>query len=185
MLVGYARTPATERLAGVEAQCRDLKAAGCENVFKEQAPSIGERAGLERALESVREGDAFVVTKLDRLARSVRHLLELVDRLQAKGVALRILNMGLDTANPTGRLMLTTLGAVAEFEREMMLERQREGIAKAKSEGKFKGRAPTARAKAEDVRALAARNIGPSEIARRLNIGRTSVHRILNGGGAS
>ena len=96
-----------------------------------------------------------------------------------KGAALRILNMGIDTGTPTGKLMLTIMGGVAEFEREIMLERQREGIAKAKAAGKYKGRAPTARAKADEVRALVGEGVGATEIARRLGIGRASVYRIL------
>jgi len=84
----------------------------------------------------VRDGDVLVVTKLDRLARSVKHLWDIIDMLRDKGVVLRILNIALDTSTATGKLMLSLLGAVAEFEREMMLERQREGIAKAKASGK-------------------------------------------------
>jgi len=123
-----------------------------------------------------------VVTKLDRLARSVADLLAIDARLRSKGVALVVLSLGgqpLDTRTPTGRLMLTLLGAVAEFERSLMLERQREGIAKAASEGKYKGRAPTARAKAEQVKVLKAQGIGASAIASQLGIGRASVYRIL------
>src|SRR6516225_10649199 len=93
-LVGYARTSTTEQRAGLEAQLRDLKAAGCTKIFKEQVSSIGERAQLEAALNYVREGDTLVVTKLDRLARSARGLSELVEDLEHKGVALRILNFG-------------------------------------------------------------------------------------------
>src|SRR5215470_10843177 len=87
--------------------------------------------------------------------------------------------MDLDTGTPTGELILNLLGSIAQFERELTLERQREGIAKAKAEGKYKGRAPTARAKADDARALAEQGIGASEIARRLGIGRASVYRVL------
>jgi DNA invertase Pin-like site-specific DNA recombinase len=103
-----------------------------------------------------------------------------VKRLQAKGVELRIVNLGIDTNTPTGKLMLSVVAGVAQFEREMMLERQREGIAKAKHEGKYRGRKRTARAKAQDVKALAAEGVGLSEIARRLEIGKASVHRILH-----
>src|SRR6516165_9561553 len=94
VFVGYARTSTAEQRAGLEAQLRDLKATGCAKVFKEQVSSIGERAQLEAALDYVREGDTFVVTKLDRLARSARGLSELVDTLEGRGVALRILNFG-------------------------------------------------------------------------------------------
>lgn len=144
-----------------------------------------ERDQLEAAVAFARQGDTLVVTKPDRLARSVADMLAIMARLEAKGVALRVLSMGgaeVDTNTPTGRMMLTMLGAVAEFERALMLERQREGIAKAKTEGRYKGRAPTARAKAADVLALHAEKVAPAEIARRLGIGRASVYRILAGG---
>lgn len=94
----------------------------------------------------------------------------ILDTLKAKGASLRILNMGIDTSTPTGKLMLTMLGGVAEFEREIMLERQREGIAKAKAEGKYKGRKPTAQAKADEVMSLKAQGVGPTDIAKKLEI---------------
>ena len=180
MLIGYARTSTLEQEAGLEAQLRDLQALGCGMVFSEQTSSVGPRKALEEALEFAREGDTLVVTKMDRLARSVHHLWEIVGKLQAKGVALQILNLGIDTATPTGKLMLTMLGGVAEFERDMMLERQREGIAKAKAEGKYKGRKPTARTKAEEVKAMDAQGLSMGEIAKRVGIGKGSVHRILS-----
>lgn len=181
MLIGYARTSTLDQKAGLEAQKRDLKAAGCDRSFEEEVSSVdvGGRERLEEALSYVRQGDTLVVTKLDRLARSVAHLMGILARLEEKGVALRILDMSLDTSTPNGRLMLGILGSVAQFEREIMLERQREGIAKAKAEGKYKGRKPTAMAKAEDVRKLVAEGVGKVEIAGRLGIGRASVYRIL------
>ena len=148
--------------------------------------SIGERAALDAALEFVREGDTLVVTKIDRLARSTGHLLEIVRLLEEKGVALRILDFGgeaVNTSGPTGKLLLTVFAAFAQFEREMMLERQREGIAKAKAAGKCKGRAPTARVKAPEVKRLREAGVGASEIARKLGIGRASVYRILDAEG--
>ncbi len=183
MLVGYARTSTLDQTAGLEAQERDLRAAGCEKQFVEQVSSvdIAKREKLADALDFVREGDALVVTKLDRLARSVPHLLEVLDRLTAKGASLRILNLGIDTATPTGALFLTILGGIAAFEREIMLERQREGIAKAKAAGKYTGRKPTAMAKGEEVKTLHAEGVGAAEIAKRLGIGRASVYRILEG----
>ena len=139
MLVGYGRTSTAEQAAGLEAQRRDLSAAGCEKLFVEQVSSVGQREQLEAALDFVREGDTLVCTKLDRLARSTAHLLEIVDRLDRKGVGLRVLDFGgsaVDTQSPTGKLMLTMFGAMAQFEREIMLQRQREGIAQAKAAGK-------------------------------------------------
>ena len=113
---------------------------------------MAERQQLEAALDYVREGDSFTVTKLDRLARSVGDLLAIVSRLEAKGVSLRVLSMSgtqsLDTSTATGRLMLSVIGAVGQAEREAMPERQREGIAKAKREGRYKGRVPTVRRQA-------------------------------------
>jgi len=178
VLIGYARTSTVEQVAGFDAQIGTLQAAACDRMFKEQVSSVAKREQLAAALDYIRDGDVLVVTKLDRLARSVADLVDIVRRIESKDAALRILDMGLDTKTPTGRLMLNVIGSVAQFEREMMLERQREGIAKAKSEGKYKGRKPTARAKAEQVRLLLADGIGPSEVARRLGIGRTSVHNI-------
>lgn len=182
MIVGYARTSTLDQKAGLEAQQTELKAAGCEKVFVEQVSSVDVKARerLAEALDYIREGDTLVVTKLDRLARSVAHLLEVLEVISSKGASLRILSMGIDTGTATGKLMLTILGGVAEFEREIMLERQREGIAKAKAAGKYRGRKPTARAKADEVMALKSGGVGPAEIARRLGMGRASVYRILN-----
>lgn len=179
MLVGYARTSTLDQEAGYEAQIRDLKALGAEKVFSEQASSVGKRPQLEAALEFLREGDTLLVMKLDRLARSVPDMWAIIRRVQSKGASIRIENLGIDTGTPTGKLMLNVLGGVAEFEREMMLERQREGIAKAKAEGKYKGRKPTARARKPEVLELRQQGVGTSEIARRLGIGKASVSRIL------
>ncbi|CAH1653442.1 recombinase family protein [Chelatococcus asaccharovorans] len=182
MLVGYARTSTIEQAAGLEAQVRDLEALGCEQVFTEQTSSVGPRKKLDEAIAYCRKGDTFVVTKFDRLARSVSHLGQIVERLKEKGVALRVLDPAIDTSSATGELVLNLMGSIAQFERQMMLERQREGIAKAKADGKYKGRKPTARAKADEIKALSAQGISLSEIARRLEIGKASVHRVLASG---
>ncbi|MFT4252550.1 MAG: recombinase family protein, partial [Caulobacter sp.] len=100
-------------------------------------------------------------------------------RLKAKGAALRILDLAIDTSTATGELLLTMVGAIAQFERAIMLERQREGIAKAKAEGKYRGRKPTARAKEAEARALAAEGVRPDEIAKRLGISRASAYRLI------
>jgi len=165
---------------------RDLKAAGCKKLFSEQVSSVADRAKLSAALDYAREGDTLVVTKLDRLACSARHLLELVDTLEAKGVTLRILNLGgdtVDTRGANGRLILNVFAAFAQFEREMMLERQREGIAKAKAEGRYKGRKPTARAKAADAIRLFQQGSRVAHIAKELGVGRASVYRALDEAG--
>ncbi len=182
MIVGYARTSTAEQHAGLEGQIRDLKANGCEKVFAEQVSSVAKREQLEAALDFVREGDTLIVTKPDRLARSTADLLAIVNRLEGKSVRLVILSMGgdrVDTASPTARLMLAMLAAVAQFERELMLERQREGIAAAKAAGRFKGRAPTVRRQADEIRRMVAEGLSRSEIARRLGVNRKSVQRVL------
>jgi DNA invertase Pin-like site-specific DNA recombinase len=178
MIIGYARTSTVEQVAGFEAQHRDLTTAGCGKVFAEQVSSVAQREQLEAALDYLRDGDVLVVTKLDRLARSMRDLLGIVSTIEAKGASLRILAMGMDTTTATGKLMLNVLGSVAEFERQMMLERQREGVAKAKAEGKYKGRAPTARNQATKVRELLATGLGVCDVAEQLSMSRSSVWRI-------
>ena len=181
MIVGYARTSTVEQVAGFEAQDRELRAAGVERVFAEQVSSVATRAQLEFVLDFIRAGDVLVVTKIDRLARSVADLCGIVKRIEGKGATLRILAINLDTATPTGKLMLHVLGSVAEFERSVMLERQREGIAKAKGEGRYKGRAPTARAKAGDIGRLASEGLTREAIAEEVGVGVASVYRVLAG----
>ena len=178
-MIGYARVSTVEQDAGFEAQERDLKAAGAERLFSERTSAVGPRKALDEAIDFVREGDAIVVTKLDRLARSVGDLVRIADRLEAKRVGLRILAMGVDTATPTGKLVVNVLGAIGQFEREIMLERQREGVQRAKREGKYKGRAPTARAKAADIVKLAGEGVKREDIAARLGVGVASVYRVL------
>lgn len=183
MLIGYARTSTSDQKAGLDAQLKALQKAGAEKTFSEQVSSVAERTKLAAAIEFAREGDTLIVSKLDRLARSVRDLGEIVAGLERKGVALRILDFGgdaVDTRSATGRFLLTVFGAVAEMERALMLERQREGIARAKAEGKYKGRAPTAMAKADDVKRLAKEGVRPAEIARKIGISRASVYRVLS-----
>ena len=187
MIVGYGRTSTLDQTAGLEAQERDLLAAGCEKLFLEQVSSVdvANRIKLTEALEFARDGDTLMVTKLDRLARSVAHLMEILAILKERGVALRILDLGLDTGTLNGKLMMTILGGVAEFERGIMLERQREGIAKAKAEGRYKGRKPTAMAKADEVMRMHGEGVGATEIAKRCGIGRASVYRIVKDGRVS
>jgi DNA invertase Pin-like site-specific DNA recombinase len=150
-------------------------------IFAEQLSSVArERPQLETALDYLRNDDTLVATKIDRLARSVPDLLDIVARARAKRAKVEVLALGsLDPCSVNGKLILTVLGAIAAFEREMMLERQREGIARAKAEGKYKGRKPTARAQADQVRELAAQGVSKVEIAKRLGMHRASVYRVL------
>ena len=179
MLVGYARTSTADQTAGLDAQQRDLKAAGCGKVFAEQTSGISHRPALAECLRFLREGDTLLVTKPDRLARNTAELLKIEHELTERGAGLVIQSMGLDTrngSNPTARLMLTILAGVATWEREIMLERQREGIAKAKAEGRYKGRPPSIdRAR---VRELLTR-MTPTEAAKTLGVARSSVYRLL------
>ena len=189
VLVGYARTSTADQEAGVQAQVRDLQAAGCTKIFQEQVSSIAERCELQRALDYVRADDTLVVTKVDRLARSTVGLWEIVKRLEAVedgGVGLRVLNLGgetVDTKSATGKLILTIFAGFAQFEREMMLERQREGIAKAKAENRYMGRRPSARLKADEAVKLFNAGRSVTDIATALNIGRGSVYRALEAAG--
>jgi DNA invertase Pin-like site-specific DNA recombinase len=179
MIVGYARTSTTDQTAGLAAQERDLKAAGAERIFGEQVSSVAPRAALRECLAFLRDGDALMVTKPDRLARSTAELLAIEADLSKRGVGLIVLSMGgerLDTRNPTSKLMLTILAGVATWEREIMLERQREGIARAKAEGKYKGRPVSI--DAAEVRRLA-ETMGPVAIAKQLGIAQSSVYRML------
>jgi len=179
MQIGYARASTIDQEAGFQSQIKALKAAGCEKVFSEQVSSVAKRDQLEAALDYLREGDSLVVTRLDRLARSVAHLVAIGERLESKVAALKVLHQAIDTSTSSGRLMFNMLGAIAQFERELMLERQREGIAKAKAEGKYKGRKPKARMQAPEVKRLRLEGVGPTAIAKRLGISRASVYRAL------
>lgn len=181
-IIGYARTSTTEQIAGFEAQLDALNREGCTKVFQEQVSSVGDRPQLRACLDYLRDGDTLIVTKLDRLARNTQHLLEMVETLTSKGVTLRILNLNIDTSTATGKLMLTMLGGIAEFEREMMLERQREGIAKAKAEGKYKGRKPVAMRQAQAIRQLASEGMTKAVIAQRLGVSERSIYRAMKAG---
>ncbi|MGI1294051.1 recombinase family protein [Enterobacter kobei] len=175
-IVGYACVSTTGQSLDVQISAL----SGCEKIFKEIISGAkDDRPELQAMLEFVREGDTVHITKLDRLARNTRHLLEISEYLQCKGVALNILNIGINTATPTGKLMLTMIGAIATFERELMLERQAEGIALAKLKGKYKGRKATARSKAQEVIELLEKGLSKPEISRQLGIGITSIYRIV------
>lgn len=175
--IGYARV-STEGQE-LTAQLEQLEAAGIEKIFREKASGIKEdRPQLAAMMEYVREGDTVVVCKLDRIARSTKHLLQIVEALETKQVAFQVLNINLDTTTPTGKLMLSMLAAIGQFEREMMLERQREGIRIAKAEGAYKGRKPTARCQSIGVLALLAEGKTKQATAEQMGISLASVYRI-------
>jgi DNA invertase Pin-like site-specific DNA recombinase len=179
-IVGYARVSTAGQ--SLDAQIKALTEAGVdsENLFQEkQSGAKADRKELANVLKFVRKGDTLIVTKLDRIARSTKHLLEIADTLEKKKVTFKVLNINLDTSTPTGKLMLTMLGAVAQFEREIMLERQAEGFAIAKAQGRIKGRPSTAQDKAADVVKLASEGKTKQSIADELGIGIASVYRIL------
>ena len=179
MIVGYARTSTVEQIAGFESQLLELKKAGCEKVYQEQVSSVGNRVQLDAAMEFVREHDTLTVTKLDRLARSTKDLMSIIQELDRKNVGLRILDLGIDTQTPTGKLMLTILGGIAQFEREIMLERQREGVNKAKSEGKYTGRKPLDAKRQALILELDKQGLTRSKIAISVGVGQATVYRVL------
>lgn len=180
MKVGYARTSTIGQVAGLEAQIRELEAAGCVKIYQEQLSSVDERrAQLELALDYLREGEVLVCTRLDRLVRSVAGLVDIDRRLDKKGVRIQILSPALETITAAGRLQFNIFASVAQFEREIMLERQREGIAKAQREGKYKGRKPKAREKRDEVIDLLGRGVKTALIAKNLGISQRSVYRII------
>jgi DNA invertase Pin-like site-specific DNA recombinase len=179
--IGYARVSTTDQ--NLESQLEQLKAAGCSKIYQEKASGVKvDRPELAAMLDYCREGDTVVACKLDRIARSTAHLLTIVDGLEKKGVAFKILNINLDTSTPTGKLMLSMLAAIGQFEREMMLERQREGVEIAKKAGKYTGRKPTARAQTDKVLEMLGQGMTKQAVADSLNIGVASVYRIAKAG---
>ena len=179
-VVGYARVSSQGQ--SLDVQLEQLRQAGCEKVFAEKrsGTTTDGRDQLADALDWVREGDVLVVSRLDRLARSIIDLRKIVDRLTAKGVGFRGLQQGaIDTTRSDGRLLLNILASFAEFETDIRKERQADGIAKAKAEGKYRGRPATI--DAAQIAALKAEGLGASAIAKRLGIGRASVYRVMNG----
>lgn len=177
MKIAYARVSSTGQ--NEAAQVDLLKQHGAEEVFVEKASATtrDRRTKLTEAIKFARKGDALMVTRLDRLARSVPDLHAIAKELAAKGVDLIATEQNIDTTTPTGRLMFNMLGAIAEFETDLRKERQLEGITKAKAEGRFKGRPATM--DTEGIRAAHAAGDKPAQIARRFNVARSSVYRAL------
>ena len=180
MKIGYVRTSTVDQKASLQEQQRVLKEEGCEKIFIEEASAVGNRPILEQALDFVREGDHFVVKSMDRLARSISHMVELSKVLEDKGVVLKVLNMNIDTSTPTGKLLTNLIISISQFERELMLERQRIGIAAAKSQGKYKGRKPTPDSTKEQILNMVQEGMKKRHIAKELGIGEATIYRIIN-----
>ena len=183
MIIGYCRSSTADQQAGLAGQVDALKEAGVEKVFQEVASGTNaERVQLLQSLEFAREGDMLVITKIDPLARSTSDFLSIVDQLEAKGVGLRVLDFGgreIDTQSPADRLIITLFAGFAQFERDLMRERQRVGIEAAKKAGKYKGRKATARAKLPEIKALLAEGMRPAEVAKKVGVSRASVYRLI------
>lgn len=177
--IGYARVSTAEQ--GLDVQEATLKAAGCEVIRAEKrsGTSTEGRAELKTVLDFLRPGDELVVTRIDRLARSIGDLQDIVRAIRTKGASLKATEQPIDTSTAAGKAFLDMLGVFAEFETNLRKERQLEGIAAAKAAGVYKGRPATI--DAAKVAALKADGLGATEIAKRLGVGRASVYRVLNG----
>jgi len=175
--VGYARASTADQ--DVAIQIAALKAAGCEPIRSEKrsGSSVEGRAELATILDFLQAGDTLTVTRIDRLARSIGDLQDIVRKLKAKGVALKATEQPIDTSTAAGKAFLDMLGVFAEFETNLRRERQLEGIAAAKAAGVYKGRPATI--EAAEIAKLKAEGLGATAIAKRLKIGRASVYRLL------
>jgi len=179
--IGYARVSTVEQ--NTDGQHDALTAAGCERIFTDRASGkLARRPQLDAMLDYARSGDTVVITKLDRLGRSVRHLLDVAALLAERGIHLRVLNLGIDTSTPSGKLTFVILGGVAEFERDLISERTNEGLAAARARGRKGGRRPVlSSAKVAHARKL--RDGGDhtmAEIADLVGCSRATLYRVLD-----
>jgi DNA invertase Pin-like site-specific DNA recombinase len=177
MLIGYARVSSTGQDHAT--QLDRLKTHGCQKIYEEKLSGLDkDRPQLARALDKVREGDVLVVTKLDRLARSASHLHQIVDHLTTEGAGLRVLDdSGIDTTTRSGKLLFGILASFAEFETALRKERQMEGIAKAKAEGRTGGRPKTVDEDA--IRRLREEGLTAAQITKQTGTSRAAVYRAL------
>ena len=179
MLLGYARVSKADD-QDTAAQVSALKAAGCTRVYEEKASGgRWDRPELHRMLDHLREGDVVVVWKLDRLSRSLKDLLHILEKIDAAGTTFRSLTETIDTSGPAGRMMMQMLGSFAEFERAMVRERTRAGLKAAREQGRTGGRRPklTTHQKTEILAMLAAGRAG-AEIARIFRVHRATISRV-------
>jgi DNA invertase Pin-like site-specific DNA recombinase len=174
-LFGYARVSSTDQ--DLTIQRERLQAAGCHVVRTEKVSgtSLKGRTELATLLSFLRDGDTLVVTRIDRLARSLKDLQDIIHDLKARGIALKATEQPIDTSTPAGKAFLDMLGVFAEFETNLRRERQLEGIAKAKANGVYRGRTPNI--DAARIKALKQAGKSPSRIARELGVARSSVYR--------
>jgi DNA invertase Pin-like site-specific DNA recombinase len=180
-LVGYARVSTTEQ--SVAPQVDELLAAGVERVWEETASgALAPRPVLDEVLGQVLQpGDTLIVVRLDRLGRSLRHLLQIVETLTTAEVGLRSLHEGIDTTTPAGRMAPGIFGALAEFERDLIRERTRAGLAAAKTRGRRGGRPRTlTTAHDQQIRAHVAEGRSPTQIARLMRASRATIYRHMN-----
>jgi len=179
MMYGYARVSSTDQDFTIQEAA--LKAAGCSVVRAEKVTGTTTegRDELRTLLQFLREGDVLVVTRIDRLARSLRDLQNMVHDLKGRGVALKATEQPIDTGTAAGKCFLDMLGVFAEFETNLRRERQMEGIAKAKAAGKYAGKGRPSSIDAAKVREMKTQGLGATEIAKALGIGRASVYRVL------
>lgn len=183
MLIGYARVSGDSQDHALQLDA--LAQAGCEKVFTEVASGAKtDRAELIRLLDQARAGDTIVVWSLSRLGRSLRHLIDLSDQLQQRGVALRSLTEAIDTSTPSGRFLFNILGALGQMEREIIIERTRAGLAAAAARGRKGGRPPVlTEAKLRAARALlASGELSTVEVARQIGVSLSTLYRRLPGG---
>jgi DNA invertase Pin-like site-specific DNA recombinase/predicted nucleotidyltransferase len=181
-IFGYARVSTDGQT--LDAQLEALKAAGCDKVFREKVSGANaDRAELTRLLATIDQGDTMIVSRLDRLARSTRDLLNILDTLAQRGATFRSLGDGwADTTTPHGRLMLTVLGGLAEFERELIRLRTGEGRTRAKARGVHMGRPPklTAHQRREALQALANGEATQADLVRRFNVSQSTISRLAD-----
>jgi DNA invertase Pin-like site-specific DNA recombinase len=182
MLLGYARISKADDQDAAP-QIRALKKAGCKRVFQEAASGgRWDRPELHKLLDQLRAGDTLVVWKLDRLSRSLKDLLVILERIDAAGGKFRSLTESIDTSGPAGRMMMQMLGSFAEFEREMIRERTRAGLREARIKGSVPGRKPkvTVEQRKEIVEAVSSGRKTAAEIARLFKIHRATVSRFVS-----
>lgn len=192
MRIGYGRVSTRDQ--NPDAQEDALKEAGCDPVFVDKASGkLASRPELDKALIAAREGDEFVITKLDRLGRSLKNLIELSEKLDKKGVNLVVLSQGIDTSTPAGRMFFHILGAIAEFERSLIIERTRDGLEAARARGRVGGRKQALKPRQvrlaqemyDELGGDGKRKHTVQDIANELGVARTTIYRYLERGEVS